>query len=209
VARDVVRRLVAEHEGELVLIPRIGDQRQRDPDHRPAAAVERLEGVWRRSGRSSTTIRKSQLNRGCRSRQTCSATGSTRRTTATKFCAAFSGVIRFTVALRDRDRRRGAGACTTATSQPARKGRVAARAARMWFSNPNVILPGPTGADPVTSARAWLSRPRRAARPSADQSFSASSRAISLRIDLEVEDVEVLAAMIHARLALGIGTTPF
>jgi hypothetical protein len=46
-------------------------------------------------GRSSTTTRKSQFARGVRSRHICSATGSTRRTTAMKFSAAFRLVIWF------------------------------------------------------------------------------------------------------------------
>jgi hypothetical protein len=47
--RDMVGRLVAEDEGDLVLIAGIGDQRQRYPDDRAAGPVERLEGVGRRA----------------------------------------------------------------------------------------------------------------------------------------------------------------
>ncbi len=45
-----MRRLVPHDEGDLVRIARICDQRHREGDHRPARAVERLEGIGRQAG---------------------------------------------------------------------------------------------------------------------------------------------------------------
>ncbi len=84
VARDMMRGLVPHHEGQLVGIARIGNQRDREHQHRAAEVIQRLEGIGRRARRSSTAMMKSQGTLRVRSRQMALATGTTRFTTWSK-----------------------------------------------------------------------------------------------------------------------------
>jgi hypothetical protein len=46
-ALDMMRRLMPQDKGQLVRVPRIGDQRQREADHRAVERIQRLKGIRR------------------------------------------------------------------------------------------------------------------------------------------------------------------